>query len=245
MSSLRRLTLLALFFPMIFAANCRERRNVEVVDGGDVDPTPPQVTLQVTSVDPNRPAPNEAFQAIVLGSGFEEGATVRIGDIEPTTTNVVGDGRIAIRVPALDLGGYDVQVRNPDGTVATLRAGIVVRASEATTAAICRSMRIGFDLDQSSINGAAQRQLGEYSSCFQVSNASFRIEGHCDERGTTDYNMALGQRRAEAVKRYLVAQGVPPSRITTVSFGEEKPLASGSSENAWSQNRRAEIILSQ
>ena len=87
--------------------------------------------------------------------------------------------------------------------------------------------------------------LSGKTSCFEVPNITVRIEGHCDERGTTDYNLALGLRRAETVKRYLVSQGVPPSRITTTSYGEEKPLVSGSNESAWSQNRRAEIIISE
>ena len=243
MSSGRRLTLLVLLFPMIFAGKCRRDR--DVTDIGTEDVNPPEVTLQVTSIDPNRPAASEAFQAIVLGTGFEDGATVRIGDVTPTSTNVVDDSRIAIRVPALEPGGYDVQVRNPDGTTATLRAGVVVRSAQPSIDATCRSMRVNFGLDQSALDSNAQRPLPGYSACFPVRGASYRIEGHCDDRGTTDYNMALGQRRAESVKRYLVSQGVPPSRISTVSYGEERPLATGSGESAWAQNRRAEIILSE
>ena len=67
------------------------------------------------------------------------------------------------------------------------------------------------------------------------------IEGHCDERGSTDHNLALGQRRAEAVKRYLVEQGVPMSRLMTVSFGESKPAMLGHDETAWQMNRRSEL----
>ena len=70
------------------------------------------------------------------------------------------------------------------------------------------------------------------------------VEGHCDERGTRDYNLALGERRANAAKDYLISLGVSASRIKTVSYGKERPVALGHSENAWSQNRRAVTVVS-
>jgi peptidoglycan-associated lipoprotein len=69
------------------------------------------------------------------------------------------------------------------------------------------------------------------------------VEGHCDERGSEEYNLALGDRRAAAVKRYLVDLGVPASRVRTLSFGEDRPAVPGKSEAAWSRNRRAELSL--
>jgi peptidoglycan-associated lipoprotein len=69
------------------------------------------------------------------------------------------------------------------------------------------------------------------------------IEGHCDERGTAEYNMALGERRATAVMTYLVSLGVPKSALSTVSFGKEKPLDPGHNEEAWAKNRRAHFVL--
>ena len=69
------------------------------------------------------------------------------------------------------------------------------------------------------------------------------IAGNCDERGTEEFNLALGQRRAAAVKDYLVQRGVAATRVETVSFGEERPVAQGSDEGAWSQNRRAEFEI--
>ena len=65
------------------------------------------------------------------------------------------------------------------------------------------------------------------------------IEGHCDERGTREYNLALGERRADAVKNVLVAAGIPASRIATISYGKERPIVPGSNEEAWAQNRVA------
>jgi peptidoglycan-associated lipoprotein len=74
-------------------------------------------------------------------------------------------------------------------------------------------------------------------------SVSITIEGHCDERGTREYNLGLGERRANAAKNYLAARGVPAGRMTTISWGKERPLAEGSSEAAWAQNRRAVTVL--
>jgi peptidoglycan-associated lipoprotein len=71
------------------------------------------------------------------------------------------------------------------------------------------------------------------------------IEGHCDERGTREYNLALGDRRANAAASYLATRGISPSRITTISYGKERPLALGSDEGAWAQNRRAVTVVLQ
>ena len=70
-------------------------------------------------------------------------------------------------------------------------------------------------------------------------SVAVRIEGHCDERGTREYNLALGEPRAQAVKNVLVASGIPASRISTISYGKERPIAVGSNEEAWAQNRVA------
>ena len=69
------------------------------------------------------------------------------------------------------------------------------------------------------------------------------IEGHCDERGTREYNLALGERRASATKDYLVARGVDGGRISTISYGKEKPVALGNDKNSWSQNRRGVTVV--
>jgi len=71
------------------------------------------------------------------------------------------------------------------------------------------------------------------------------IEGHCDERGTNEYNMALGEQRALAARRFLVGLGIESSRLTTISYGEERPLALGSNEDAWARNRRAHFVVSE
>lgn len=74
-------------------------------------------------------------------------------------------------------------------------------------------------------------------------NTRILVEGHCDERGTSEYNMALGERRAESAKSYLIRNGIRPDRIDTISYGEEKPIAMGHNEEAWRQNRRAHFVI--
>jgi len=99
---------------------------------------------------------------------------------------------------------------------------------------------IHFDFDRSEIKPEYQAIVvahGEYLA--RHSSQTVTIEGHCDERGTREYNIALGERRANAVKRLLMAQGATSGQITTVSYGEEKPLERASNETAWAKNRRA------
>lgn len=103
---------------------------------------------------------------------------------------------------------------------------------------------IYFDTDMYNIDnedGAALRRQAEY--LLQFSNARATVEGHADERGTRDYNLALGERRANAAKNYLVSLGVPESRLRTVSYGEERPAVTGSTPQAWARNRRAVTVM--
>lgn len=100
-----------------------------------------------------------------------------------------------------------------------------------------------FDFDQARLSERDLRVLAmhaEYLRDFR--NRSVLIEGHCDERGTREYNLALGERRAQAVQQYLASAGVRSGQIEIVSFGEERPADSASNESAWAKNRRAEMI---
>ncbi|HEB79315.1 MAG TPA: peptidoglycan-associated lipoprotein Pal [Rhodospirillales bacterium] len=100
--------------------------------------------------------------------------------------------------------------------------------------------RVHFELDKFNLNSAAQATLDKQAAWLhKFPTANISIEGHCDERGTREYNLALGERRANSVKDYLVALGISASRITTISYGKERPVALGSNEDAWAQNRRA------
>lgn len=103
---------------------------------------------------------------------------------------------------------------------------------------------IYFDTDEHSVDAedqAALRSQAQY--LLQYTDARATVEGHADERGTREYNLALGERRANSAKNYLVSLGVPESRLTTVSYGKERPVALGSNEAAWAQNRRAVTVV--
>ncbi|HEY9568639.1 MAG TPA: peptidoglycan-associated lipoprotein Pal, partial [Thalassobaculum sp.] len=99
--------------------------------------------------------------------------------------------------------------------------------------------RVFFGLDSIDLSPEARATLDRQAQWLkQYPNVSVTIEGHADERGTREYNLALGERRATSVKSYLVAAGVPANRITTISYGKERPAVLGSNESAWAQNRR-------
>ena len=100
--------------------------------------------------------------------------------------------------------------------------------------------RVFFNYDSSDLDSDAQELLQDQVAWLkQYSNVSVIVEGHCDERGTREYNLALGEQRAKTVAELLIINWVSSSKISTVSYGEEKPAASGSNENSWSKNRRA------
>ncbi len=202
---------------------------------------PPEVALQILSVEPSRALAGQPFEATVYGSAFRAGASVRLQDRDADRVAWVDENSLQVQVPALAEGVYDVAVINPDGERAVLRRGLSVTASDAVEA--CRSFTVWFDFDASEVRPDALSTLADRAACLQGSRVGIRVEGHCDERGTTEYNLALGERRAHAVRRALVGFGVAPGRIEAVSYGEERPLATGHDADAWSRNRRAEIRL--
>jgi peptidoglycan-associated lipoprotein len=96
-----------------------------------------------------------------------------------------------------------------------------------------------FAYDKSDINSEGRTKIRTLAKLINDNNLSVRIEGHCDERGTREYNLALGEKRAKTVAELLIINGVASDKIDTVSYGEEKPASPGSNERSWSQNRRA------
>jgi peptidoglycan-associated lipoprotein len=103
---------------------------------------------------------------------------------------------------------------------------------------------INFDFDSSAVRADAREILRTNAALLQKHRfSSITIEGHCDERGTAEYNLALGQRRADETKQYLVNLGIQESLIQTVSYGKERPLDPGHDEEAWAKNRRAHFVV--
>lgn len=102
---------------------------------------------------------------------------------------------------------------------------------------------IYFDFDQSQLRSEAREELRRKADVLRdYPEVRVRIEGHADERGTVEYNLALGERRAHAARQFLIDLGIDPDRLTTVSYGEERPAVEGSNEAAWSRNRRDEFV---
>jgi peptidoglycan-associated lipoprotein len=117
-------------------------------------------------------------------------------------------------------------------------------AERAKAIATDLATNINFDYDQSAIRTADQGTL-DRKAAILVANpgVTLRIAGHADERGSDEYNLALGQRRASSVKAYLVQHGIAEARVQTISYGEERPMAQGTDESAYGQNRRAEFDI--
>jgi peptidoglycan-associated lipoprotein len=104
--------------------------------------------------------------------------------------------------------------------------------------------RIYFLVDQSNLTSEAQDTLAKQAEWLKrYGNVTVQVEGHADERGTREYNIALSARRATVTREFLVAQGIEPNRITTIAFGKERPVALCDAESCWSQNRRAVTVV--
>jgi peptidoglycan-associated lipoprotein len=104
--------------------------------------------------------------------------------------------------------------------------------------------RVFFDFDKSDIKAEGRTTLQRQADWLKkYPNVTVTVEGHCDERGTREYNLALGERRATAVKKMLVALGVAANRVSTISYGKERPAVVGSNEAAWAQNRRGVTVI--
>jgi len=120
----------------------------------------------------------------------------------------------------------------------------VVPGSAADFKRSVTSDTVHFALDQYDIDAEARAVLDSQVAWLRrYPQVRITIEGHCDERGTREYNLALGDRRANAAKNYLAGAGIDASRITTISYGKERPIALGSDEASWAQNRRAVTIV--
>ncbi|MEX0936141.1 MAG: OmpA family protein [Gemmatimonadota bacterium] len=144
--------------------------------------------------------------------------------------------------PDMDsLRAYEDSVRAAEEQA---RAEAAERERAIADARAVLEQRVHFDYDQSAITADAENVLRQKVEILRASPAvEIRLEGHADERGSVEYNLALGNRRAQSVLDFFTQQGLPANRFQTTSFGEERPVNSASNEAAWAQNRRVEFVI--
>lgn len=180
-----------------------------------------------------------AMFTVVTGCSSKKQADT-LGQMEPTqeVTGAIAESGMMTEELDESLVGAQVQPAE-EPAMAAQRSAVDPAALVAA-----RLQDIHFDFDKSVIRDQDKPTLMGNAQVLKANpNLRFTIEGHCDERGTTAYNLALGERRADATRRYLVALGVAPSQLATVSYGEERPLCTDSGEACWSQNRRAHMSV--
>ncbi len=231
-------------------AGCKKKA-VEVVEQTDQNTV--EVALQVVAVSPGTIPDNRQTTVTVVGSGFVPGVTATLRSpatgVQPFPVQFRNGNQLDGNVPALAAGVYDVTVMLPDTTDATLPAALSVRSSGGgggvTGSAVdsCRKVVLYFDTNSASVTSDSRALLQSLIPCFNSTQVGLQVQGHADERDTTDYNLALGQRRAQSVAQLLAELGVPHGRVSVTSFGEERPAERGSDEVSYSKNRRVEILV--
>jgi len=143
---------------------------------------------------------------------------------------------ISILILALPFGC----AKKDTAAAATTTQSTGIRAGSQQDLRASAGDRVYFAYDKSDITPESRKILEAQAAWMQKNaNVTVTIEGHCDERGTREYNLALGERRANAARQYLIAQGIPAARVKTISYGKERPDPVGSDEAAWARNRRA------
>tara|TARA_X000000368_G_scaffold304433_1_gene242767 strand:+ start:1520 stop:2050 length:531 start_codon:yes stop_codon:yes gene_type:complete len=128
-------------------------------------------------------------------------------------------------------------------TVSLVQDGVYVGDETIEMLAVDVPDRVFFAYDSYALTNAAQSTLSKQAKWLKANpSVTISVEGHADERGTREYNLALGDRRANAAKDYLMSQGISSNRVTTISYGKERPVKSGSNDTAWAQNRRSVTV---
>ena len=143
--------------------------------------------------------------------------------------------------PTAPVGGTEGGTMDPN--ISGTDNGSIFDKNGSDSGSIKGLSSVHFDYDSSTLSSEARRQLSENAEWIKShSNVTVQIEGHCDARGSVEYNLALGERRAKAVKAYMSSLGIASKRMTIISYGEEKPIATGDSEDAYAKNRRANFV---
>jgi len=234
-----RAGLLALFGSAVLVVGCNKK----------VTPPPPPAA---TAPAPARPTVTLQANPTTVNKGESSTLTWNSTDatqlsIDPGVGTVTAEG--STKVTPSDSTTYTITATGPGGS-ATATAAVSVNAPAAAPppAPAATPFEQGvhdafFDFDRADIRSDAREMLSQTAEYLKA-NSSIRvtIEGHCDERGSTEYNLGLGDRRAAAVKEYLVSLGISADRMNTVSFGKEKPFCMEHNETCWQQNRRGHFV---
>jgi len=244
--SLRTATLAS--FALVMMASACKKKTIDGAGDGDAGPPMPTVdqTMQVVSVSPANVPPGAPAKVQIIGSGFAAGTALQIGPQRISAVQFLNENVLAATVPPMAAGSYDVTAAHPSGASSTLRGGLRVSApgvSVRIDRARCGQVVIYFDTDQAGLSPTARSRLDSVTDCYTSGSHTVRLTGHADERGTTDYNVALGQRRAETVRDHLMRAGVSAGRLPITSYGEEQPIERGFGEAVWAKNRRVELII--
>ena len=204
-------------------------------------PPPPQPTASLTA-NPNSIQQGESTTLTWQTTNATDVSLEGIGAVQPNGSQ---------QVTPTQSTTYRLTARGAGGTQeATARVTVTQPPPPPAAAALSDEQLFNqnirdafFDYDKSNIRPDAQQALmGDAAFLQQHPNIRFTVEGHCDERGSTEYNLGLGDRRATAVKDFLVQQGVSADRIRTISYGKEKPFCAEHTEDCWQQNRRGHFV---
>ncbi len=171
----------------------------------------------------------------------QAGCAKKIAPVSGTAT--LNDERAGANLPSGQLTEEGIrEERVPTESAASTQEGAGEKMAPAGEAG-GELVDVFFEFDQAILKEESKTSLQRNAKRLMMERAKIRIEGHADERGTEEYNLALGERRAQAVKRFLTALGVEKNRINTISFGEERPFCKEPSENCYKENRRAHFVV--
>lgn len=135
------------------------------------------------------------------------------------------------------------QAEQKPAPAAPTEAATTQKAADGTAALQSALETVYFNFDSSKLSDAARAALAKNADLLKKTPSKVRIEGNCDERGSDEYNLALGEKRAKEAADYLITMGIPAQQITTISYGKEKPVAPGHDEASWAKNRRDDFVV--
>ena len=239
-----RVCLLSACAAALFVAGCGPKK----VEPRPTAPMPTQAPARPTVTLQANPTSLNKGDATTLSWSSTNATQLTIA---PEVGAVAPEG--STKVTPGDSATYTITATGPGGSAdASVRVTVAAPApapAPAPTASLeelfMKEVRDAyFDLDKADLRADAREALGKTADFLRnYPQVKVTVEGHCDERGSTEYNLALGDRRASAVKQFLVSQGIAADRLSTVSFGKEKPFCMESNEDCWQKNRRGHFVM--